>query len=148
MDPQARRLVWELVDALRRDGVAVLLTTHLMEEAEALADHVVIVDHGRVVAQGSPAALTATADQQELRFRARPGMDVDRPRRRRCPPGTARPSRSPGRYVVQGRIDPAVLSTDHRRGARGQGALADDVQVARRSLEDVFLELTGRELRS
>ena len=44
LDPQARRLVWELVDALRRDGVAVLLTTHLMEEAEALADDVVIVD--------------------------------------------------------------------------------------------------------
>ncbi|HXV93964.1 MAG TPA: ABC transporter ATP-binding protein, partial [Pseudonocardia sp.] len=51
MDPQGRRLVWELIDALRRDGVAVLLTTHLMEEAEALADHVVIVDHGRVIAE-------------------------------------------------------------------------------------------------
>ena len=52
-----------------------------------------------------------------------------------------------GRYVVQGRIDPAVLSTITRWCA-DQGALADDVQVARRSLEDVFLELTGRELRS
>ena len=76
LDPQARRLVWELVDALRRDGVAVLLTTHLMEEAEALADDVVIVDHGRVVAHGSPAALTSTGPQQELRFRAKPGMDL------------------------------------------------------------------------
>ena len=76
LDPQARRLVWELVDALRRDGVAVLLTTHLMEEAEALADDVVIVDNGRVVAHGSPAALTSTGPQQELRFRAKPGMDL------------------------------------------------------------------------
>jgi len=59
MDPQGRRLVWDLISALRRDGVAVLLTTHLMEEAEALADDVVIVDHGRVVAHGTPAALTA-----------------------------------------------------------------------------------------
>ena len=81
LDPQGRRLVWELVDALRRDGVAVLLTTHLMEEAEALADHVVIVDHGRVVAEGSPAALTTGGDQ-ELRFRARPGHGRRRAGRR------------------------------------------------------------------
>src|SRR6185295_18062723 len=77
MDPQARRLVWDLVGALRRDGVSVLLTTHLMEEAEALADRVVIVDHGSVVAAGTPAELTsASGDEQELRFRARTGMDV------------------------------------------------------------------------
>ena len=93
LDPQGRRLVWELVDALRRDGVAVLLTTHLMEEAEALADHVVIVDHGRVVAEGSPAALTTGGDQ-ELRFRARPGWTWPGwpPR---CPPATGPPRRSP-----------------------------------------------------
>ena len=52
MDPQGRRLVWELIEGLRRDGVAVLLTTHLMDEAEALADRVVIVDRGQVVAEG------------------------------------------------------------------------------------------------
>jgi ABC-2 type transport system ATP-binding protein len=145
LDPQGRRLVWELVAALRRDGVAVLLTTHLMEEAEALADHVVIVDHGRVVAQGSPAALTAGGDQ-ELRFRARPGMDVVS-LATALPAGYRAAETLAGRYVVQGRIDPAVLSTITGWCAE-QGALADDVQVARRSLEDVFLELTGRELRS
>jgi ABC-2 type transport system ATP-binding protein len=146
MDPQARRLVWELVAALRRDGVSVLLTTHLMEEAEALADHVVIVDHGRVVAQGSPAALTAASGGQELRFRARPGMDVDG-LAAVLPAGYGAAEPAAGRYVVQGRIDPTVLSTITTWCA-GQGALADDVQVARRSLEDVFLDLTGRELRS
>jgi ABC-2 type transport system ATP-binding protein len=146
MDPQGRRLVWELIAALRRDGVAVLLTTHLMEEAESLADHVVIVDHGRVVAQGSPAALTATGDQQELRFRARPGMDLG-DLSAALPDGYGAAEPIAGRYVVQGRINPAVLSTITNWCA-GQGALADDVQVTRRSLEDVFLELTGRELRS
>jgi ABC-2 type transport system ATP-binding protein len=145
LDPQGRRLVWELVSALRRDGVAVLLTTHLMEEAEALADHVVIMDHGRAVAQGSPAALTAGGDQ-ELRFRARPGMDVG-DLATALPAGYRAAETLAGRYVVQGRIDPAVLSTITGWCA-AQGALADDVQVARRSLEDVFLELTGRELRS
>lgn len=146
MDPQGRRVVWDLVEALRRDGVAVLLTTHLMEEAEALADEVVIVDHGRVVAQGTPAALTANTEQQELRFRARSGMDVD-DLVAALPAGYGAAEPIAGRYVVRGRIDPSVLSTITSWCAR-QGALADDVQVARRSLEDVFLELTGRELRS
>jgi ABC-2 type transport system ATP-binding protein len=146
MDPQGRRLVWELVEALRRDGVAVLLTTHLMEEAEALADDVVIVDNGRVVAHGSPAALTSTGPQQELRFRAKPGMDLTG-LATALPPEYHAAEPIAGRYLVQGRIDPGVLSTITAWCAQ-QGALADDVQVARRSLEDVFLELTGRELRS
>ena len=146
MDPQGRRLVWELIEALRRDGVAVLLTTHLMEEAEALADHVVIVDHGRVIAEGSPRDLTATSGHQELRFRAQPGMDVA-DLAEALPEGYAAAECGAGRYVVRGRIDPSVLSTITAWCA-GQGALADDVHVARRSLEDVFLELTGRELRS
>jgi ABC-2 type transport system ATP-binding protein len=146
MDPQGRRLVWELVEALRRDGVAVLLTTHLMEEAEALADDVVIIDHGRVVAHGSPAELTAGGQQRELRFRAKPGMDLDG--LAAALPSDYRAAETiAGRYLVQGRIDPAVLSTITTWCAQ-QGALADNVQVARRSLEDVFLELTGKELRS
>ncbi len=145
MDPQGRRLVWDLITALRRDGVSVLLTTHLMEEAEALADDVVIVDHGRVVAHGTPAALTV-GEQQELRFRARSGMDLDG-LRTALPTGYGAAEPIAGRYVVQGRINPAVLSVITTWCAE-QGALADDVQVARRSLEDVFLELTGRELRA
>ena len=146
MDPQGRRLVWELIEALRRDGVSVLLTTHLMEEAEALADQVVIVDEGKVMAQGSPSALTATAEQQELRFRARPGMNVG-DLAGALPAGYHAAETMSGRYVVQGRIDPGVLSVITSWCAE-HGALADDVQVARRSLEDVFLVLTGRELRS
>jgi ABC-2 type transport system ATP-binding protein len=146
MDPQGRRLVWELIEALRRDGVAVLLTTHLMEEAEALADDVVIVDHGRVVAHGSPAALTSGGQQHELRFRAKPGMNLDGLAASLPADYRAAETKS-GRYLVQGRIDPSVLSTITSWCAE-QGALADDVQVARRSLEDVFLELTGKELRS
>ncbi len=146
MDPQGRRLVWELIAALRRDGVSVLLTTHLMDEAEALADEVVIVDAGRVVAKGSPAALCRGGFEQELRFRARPGMDLD-DLAAALPAGYSAAEPVAGRYLVQGRIDPSVLSAVTGWCA-GQGALADDVQVARRSLEDVFLELTGRELRS
>ncbi|MEV8444031.1 ABC transporter ATP-binding protein [Actinosynnema sp. NPDC051121] len=147
MDPQARRLVWELVSALRSDGVSVLLTTHLMDEAEALADHVVIVDAGRVVAQGSPAELTEHhADDRQLRFRARPGLELTL-LRAALPEGLQVREASRGTYLVHGAIDPQVLSTVTSWCAQ-QGVLAEELTVARRSLEDVFLELTGRELRS
>ena len=147
MDPQARRLVWDLVGALRSDGVGVLLTTHLMDEAEALADRVVIVDAGRVVAAGTPAELTAhRGDDQQLRFRARPGLDLalltDA-----LPEGLRVREATRGAYLVQGRIDPQVVSTVTSWCAQ-QGVLAEELTVAKRSLEDVFLDLTGRELRS
>jgi ABC-2 type transport system ATP-binding protein len=146
MDPQGRRLVWELIGALRRDGVAVLLTTHLMDEAEALADQVVIVDHGRVVAAGSPAELTARSGEQQLRFRAPAGMDLAA-LARALPPGYQAEEPVAGRYLVRGQMSPQVLAAVTGWCAE-QGVLADEVRVARRSLEDVFLDLTGRELRS
>ena len=146
MDPQARRLVWELVRALRADGVSVLLTTHVMEEAEELADHVVIIDHGRVVAEGSPSQLTTEEpDAAQLRFRAQAGLDLTQ----LC---TALPTDcrldepSPGMYLLTGRVDPQVVSAVTAWCAQ-QGVLAEELHVGRRSLEDVFLELTGRELR-
>ncbi|HEX3647616.1 MAG TPA: ABC transporter ATP-binding protein, partial [Pseudonocardiaceae bacterium] len=147
MDPQARRLVWELVGALRADGVSVLLTTHLMEEAEALADHVVIIDRGRVAAAGSPAELTAVAaDDQRLTFHARAGLPLDL-LVIALPEGSAAIEVVPGSYQVSGPISPQLVSTVTAWCAQ-QGVLADAMQIARRSLEDVFLDLTGRELRS
>ncbi|TWP51950.1 ABC transporter ATP-binding protein [Lentzea tibetensis] len=147
MDPQARRLVWELISALRGDGVTVLLTTHLMDEAEALADHVVIMDRGRVVASGSPVELTSHgSDDQQLRFRARGGLDTSL-LSAALPEGLRVREASRGTYLVEGHIDPQVVSTVTSWCAQ-QGVLAEELQVAKRSLEDVFLELTGRELRS
>jgi ABC-2 type transport system ATP-binding protein len=146
MDPQARRLVWELVRALRTDGVGVLLTTHLMAEAEALADHVVIIDVGRVVAQGSPAELTAgSADKQRLTFQTRAGLPLDR-LVAALPEGCAAIEVSSGDYEVTGPISPLVVSTVTTWCAE-EGVLAEALRVATRSLEDVFLDLTGRELR-
>ncbi|WP_156756488.1 ABC transporter ATP-binding protein [Actinokineospora pegani] len=147
MDPQARRLVWDLVAALRGDGVSVLLTTHLMDEAEALADHVVIVDKGRVVAEGTPGELTAERpDAQRLRFRAKSGMDTAL-LLAALPEGCRVSEPTTGGYLVTGVVDPQVVSTVTAWCAQ-QGVLAEELNVGRRSLEDVFLELTGRELRS
>ncbi|WP_054055671.1 ABC transporter ATP-binding protein [Alloactinosynnema sp. L-07] len=147
MDPQARRLVWDLIGALRADGVSVLLTTHLMDEAEALADQVVIIDHGRVVAKGSPRELTTrSADEQQLRFRAKSGMNTAL-LIQALPADCVVAEPTPGGYVITGTVDPQVVSTVTAWCAQ-QGVLAEELQVGRRSLEDVFLELTGRELRS
>ncbi|MDV6013218.1 ABC transporter ATP-binding protein [Haloechinothrix sp. LS1_15] len=147
MDPQARRLVWELLGALRADGVSILLTTHLMEEAETLADRVVIIDNGRIIAEGSPRSLTcAERDGGHVRFRAQAGLDtgllVDA-----LPEGYRVRELSPGTYRVDGHVDPQVVSTVTAWCAQ-QGVLAEQLHVGNRDLEEVFLELTGRELRS
>jgi ABC-2 type transport system ATP-binding protein len=147
MDPQARRLVWELLAALRTDGVSVLLTTHLMEEAEALADHVVIVDGGKVIAEGSPSSLTAeNRDVAQLRFKARSRLNTDL-LTAVLPEGYLVRESAPGEYRVEGRVDPQVISAVTSWCAQ-QGVLAEELHVGRRDLEEVFLELTGRELRT
>src|SRR5664280_689980 len=146
LDPQARRATWELLSALRADGVTVVLTTHYMEEAERLADHVVIVDAGRVVASGTPAELTRGGADRQLRFRAPPALELDR-LVLALPVGSHASEVAPGQYVVEGTIDPQLLATVTAWCA-AHGVLAEDLRVMQRSLEDVFLELTGRGLRS
>ena len=146
MDPQARHATWDLVTALRNDGVAVILTTHYMEEAERLADHVVIIDHGRVVADGAPAQLTGTAGQ--LRFRAESGLDTDS-LLAALPPGSAAKESPAGHYLIEvpgGTVQPALLAAVTAWCA-DRAVLPSSLQIESRTLEDVFLELTGKDLR-
>ncbi|GGG09595.1 ABC transporter ATP-binding protein [Rhodococcoides trifolii] len=145
LDAQARLLVWDLIDALRRDGVSVLLTTHLMDEAEQLADDLVIIDHGKVVASGTPTELTSRGAEGQLRFSAPAGLDLTL-LQTVLPEGFDPIEASPGNYLLEGTIDPQVLATVTSWCAR-LNVLATDLRVEQRSLEDVFLELTGRELR-
>ncbi|MGV9583669.1 ABC transporter ATP-binding protein [Nocardia farcinica] len=145
LDAQARLIVWELVDALRRDGVSVVLTTHMMDEAEQLADQLVIIDHGRVVASGTPAEVTAHGAAGQLRFTAPPRLDLAL-LQSALPEGFAPRETSPGCYLVEGEIDPQVLATVTAWCAR-MNVLATDIRIDQRRLEDVFLELTGRDLR-
>ena len=147
MDPQARHATWDLVSALRSDGVAVILTTHFMDEAERLADHVIIIDHGRAVAAGSPGELTGSAGQ--LRFRAEPGLDTDS-LLAALPPGSAAKESPAGHYLIEvdgGVIQPALLAAVTAWCA-DRLVLPSSVRIESRTLEDVFLELTGRDLRA
>ncbi|MFD9945630.1 ABC transporter ATP-binding protein [Nonomuraea sp. NPDC059023] len=143
LDPQARHGCWDLVGDLRAAGVSVVLTTHHMDEAERLSDHVVIIDRGQVVAEGSPAQLTGA--ERQLRFRARPGLALEE-LLNALPAGSAAKESPAGHYILEGQVGPELLATVTAWCA-AEGVTADDLRIERRTLEDVFLELTGRELR-
>lgn len=145
MDAQARLVVWELIDGLRRDGVSVVLTTHYLAEAEELADRLVIIDHGRTVAAGTPAELTRNGAENQLRFSAPPRLDLSL-LASALPEGYRATEPTPGQYLIEGHVDPQVLATVTAWCAR-LDVLATDLRVEQRSLEDVFLDLTGREMR-
>ena len=146
MDAHARIVVWDLIDGLRRDGVTVVLTTHQLTEAEQLADHLVIIDHGVAVAKGTPAELMGRGAENQLRFSAPPKLDLTL-LISALPEDYLATEIAPGEYLVEGRIDPQVLATVTAWCAR-LDVLTTDMRVEQRSLEDVFLDITGRELRS
>jgi ABC-2 type transport system ATP-binding protein len=137
MDPQARHATWDLVSTLRSSGVSVILTTHFMEEAERLADDVAIIDHGRLVASGSPAELTGSDGQ--LRFRAEPGLDTDSLLGVLPPVSTAKESPA-GHYVIEipGGVRPALLAAVTSWCA-DRGVMPSSLRIDSRTLEDVFL---------
>ncbi|MEV0279525.1 ABC transporter ATP-binding protein [Streptomyces sp. NPDC050610] len=146
LDPQARHATWELVRELRADGVTVVLTTHHMDEAEQLADDVAIVDGGKVIAQGSPEQLCKGGAENTLRFGGRPGLDLVS-LLKALPAQSAAVELTPGTYRVSGEVDPQLLATVTSWCAQN-GVMPDRISVERHTLEDVFLELTGKELRA
>lgn len=137
LDPQARHVVWERLYQLKHRGVTLVLTTHYMDEAEQLCDRLVVMDHGRIVAEGSPRELIqrySTREVLELRFP--PGADVQ------VPQGIGeRHEVLADRVLVYAHDGEAALADVHARGLTPDSSL-----VRRSSLEDVFLHLTGRTL--
>ncbi|MFI1220576.1 MULTISPECIES: ABC transporter ATP-binding protein [unclassified Streptomyces] len=146
LDPQARRSTWDLVRELRADGVSTVLTTHFMDEAEALADDVAIIDAGRVIARGSPEELCRGGAENTLRFTGRPGLDLGS-LVKALPDGSGAAEPLPGTYRITGTIDPQLLATVTSWCAQ-HGVMPEGISVERHTLEDVFLELTGKELRA
>jgi ABC-2 type transport system ATP-binding protein len=139
MDVGARQTTWELVESLRADGVSVLLTTHLLDEAESLADHVVIMDNGVVAATGTPAELTAAAGIDLLQVRAEPALPVADLAARLDAKVT---EDSPGEYAIAGSLDTEAIAAVLGWFAT-EGAQVTAVNTRRRTLEDVYLALTA-----
>jgi ABC-2 type transport system ATP-binding protein len=146
LDPHSRRTVWELIRSLRSAGVGVLLTTHYLEEAEQLADHVVIVDHGRAIAAGPPGDLVAHASRQSqsrLLFTASAALDLS-DLLIGLPQGSTAREVSPGTYEV---CTPALTDALSSVSAWfiARGIAPTSINSDRRTLEDVFLELTAED---
>jgi ABC-type multidrug transport system, ATPase component len=143
LDPQSRRQLWELIERFRADGRAILLTTHYMEEAERLCDRVAIVDHGRIIALGTPRELVASLSAEHVvEFAANPG-GLDEAALERVP-GVSAAARRNGTWRVAElhRTVPALLAELHR-----QQVQLTELRTHSATLEDVFVELTGRRLR-
>ena len=137
--------MWDLIKGLRDAGVAVVLTTHYLEEAEQLADHVVIVDHGRTLASGRPQDLVSAAASATLRFTTEPGLDVTA-LQGRLPPASTVAETSPGTYLVTtDQLTDAI--TEVTSWCTQIGVAPTSINSEQRNLEDVFLDLTGDELR-
>jgi ABC-2 type transport system ATP-binding protein len=139
VDPAGRLVIREVIRELRDRGVAVLLTTHELEEAERLADRAVIVDRGRVVAAGTPSELMSSGGGADLRFTAPTQIDtVDLATRLGAPVEEV----TPGEYVIDAAAAPALVAALTAWLAENDLALGD-LRAGRQSLEDVFLRLTG-----
>jgi ABC-2 type transport system ATP-binding protein len=140
LDVHARLAVWSLLEDLRTAGVTVVLTTHAMDEAERLADHVVVIDGGRTMAAGAVTELASGPAQ--LRFDAAPGLPVD-DLSAALPAGLTARECDPGHYVVDGPVDAATTAAVTAWCAE-RGVALTSLDTGRRSLESVFLDLTGR----
>ncbi|MET0895288.1 MAG: ABC transporter ATP-binding protein [Acidimicrobiia bacterium] len=141
MDPRARATTWSLVQELRGRGVTVVLTTHAMDEAEQLCDRVGIVDHGHLVACGSPAELMSRATVDDTRFSAAPGLDVAA-LASVFGPATSVIETRPGEYVISDPATPELVAV-LAAWLRDRGVLLRELRAGTRSLEDVFLRLTS-----
>ncbi len=136
LDPQARHLLWQRLYELKERGVTLLLTTHYMDEAEQLADRLVVMDHGTIVAQGAPAELIAehvTREVLEVRYPPEAEIDLE----------------SLG-LRLESLTDRTLIYTDDGEATMTElvnsGRTPSSSLVRRASLEDVFLALTGRRL--
>jgi ABC-2 type transport system ATP-binding protein len=142
MDPHARATTWSMLRELRDQGVTVVLTTHGMDEAEHLCDRVAIVDHGRVVACGSPAEITTATAAAETSFAAPPGLDCAALATSLGLATTCVQERTPGEYVVEAPTSPALIA-ELAQWLRDRDVLVRELRAGQRSLEAVFLQLTG-----
>jgi len=146
LDPQARRRVWEIVERFRRDGGTVVLTTHYMEEAERLADDVIVVDRGEIIARGSPDALIAELGVENLiEFTLEGETKIDFAVLETIT-GVDNVRRTGDSLVLAARGTQAVI-VELFETAQRHNTRIFNLHTHRPTLEDVFVSLTGKTLR-
>ncbi len=146
MDPAARRTTWQLLEEMRADGVTVVLTTHHMDEAERLADRIHIIDHGRLIASGTPLELTR-GGTSTIRLVVTKPFPEGSPQVLQEALGHRLDVRTISEIslLITGPADSTTLATVSAWCDR-HGVLPESLHLGQRNLEDVFLELTGRAL--
>ncbi len=143
LDPQSRSALWDEVARLARDdGTTVFLTTQYLEEADVLADRVGIIDHGRIVAEGTPAELKAEIGRPSVHVL--PCNESDAPRITELLTRFGEPLGDDGDVAV--RLRDGFGLADVIRAMDGEGVVVDDVELRAPTLDDVFLAKTGRKL--
>lgn len=143
LDPQARRSTWELVEAIRAQGKTVVLVTHYMDEAEALADRVAIIDQGKVIALDTPQALIdKISGEKRVVFQANGRFD---PEALNLLPEISRVEQQGQRVTVYGEGDRLVSSVVNNLEANNISF--ENLRTEQSDLEDVFIALTGKEIR-
>ena len=147
MDPQARRTTWELLRELRTDGVTIVLTTHHMDEAENLADQVHVIDHGRLIASGSPFELTRGTGSSTIRLVVTEPFPPAAPASLQNTHGAGTDVQAVNRHslLITGPADARTLAKVSA-WCEENGVLPESMSLGQRTLEDVFLQITGREL--
>ena len=144
MDPAARRSLWDIVEALRREGRTILLTTHYMEEAEILCDRIAIMDHGRILETGTVTELVSRRfRERSVRFDRLDPLDDER---LRAFPGVSDVRHEDGEVVLFTADVPATIGA-LLAASEALGVEPENLMIRRATLEDVFLDLTGRALR-
>jgi len=148
LDPQSRRQVWDIVNAFKAGGRTVLLTTHYMDEAEKLCDRVAIVDHGRIIAEGSPMHLmTSLGGEHVVEIAVREdGQGALPAAAMEGLPGVRAAHAEAGRIVLTV-AEPHVAVPAILEKVRAGGWELSGLSTRHASLEDVFVSLTGRHLR-
>jgi ABC-2 type transport system ATP-binding protein len=150
LDPQSRQLVFDLITELRDAGMGIILTTHLMDDAQRLADYVYIIDGGRNVAEGTvqellqrnPGVEAGAEHIRTLEFEAAAGLNFDGV----LPAGIAVSETRPGSYTVTGSLTPAHLAA-LAAWWEAHGIMPASMSLQARSLEDVFLDISGKDIR-
>lgn len=147
MDPQARRATWELLEEMRGDGVTIVLTTHYMDEAERLADTIHVIDHGRLIATGTPFDLTRGAGTTTIRLVVTEPFPPGAPAslQETLGPDTEVQPINAQSLLITGPADATTLAKVSA-WCEAHGVLPESLSLGQRTLEDVFLQLTGREL--
>ena len=144
LDPRTRMELWDSIRALVSRGTDVLLTTQYLEEADQLADHIVIIDHGRTIATGTPTELKALAGRDMVEVRVADVADLAAVTAILAPLGSEEPRvDEPGRRVAVPVIDGPNRLADAMRAIGDRHITLDDIGLRRPTLDEVFLTLTG-----